>query len=245
MQTFYSCLYRSLLFPRKFFEFDAAKKVVHYSPYNGKVLPGYLFTDTGFWDTFRSMFPFLNLMYPSLNAQMQEGLANAYKEGGWLPEWGSPGLRNVMVGSNSASVIADAYLKGARGYDINSLYEAIVKNSENEGPMDAVGRKGVAYYNQLGYVPYDVKINENAARTLEYAYDDFAIYQLAKALKRPQEEIGRFAKRSQNYRNLFDTQTGLMRGKNKNGQFQTPFNPFKWGDAFTEGNSWHYMTCRG
>jgi len=243
-QTFYSCLYRSLLFPRKFFEFDAAKKVVHYSPYNGKVLPGYMFTDTGFWDTFRSMFPFLNLMYPSLNAQMQEGLANAYKEGGWLPEWGSPGLRNVMVGSNSASVIADAYLKagptGARGYDINTLYEAVLKNSENEGPMDAVGRKGVAYYNQLGYVPYDVKVNENAARTLEYAYDDFAIYQLAKALKRPQEEIDRFAKRSQNYRNLFDPQTGLMRGKNKDGKFQTPFNPFKWGDAFTEGNSWHY-----
>ncbi len=240
MTTFYSCLYRSLLFPRKFFELDAGGKVVHYSPYNGEVLPGYMFTDTGFWDTFRALFPFLNLMYPSLNAQMQEGLANAYKEGGWLPEWASPGLRSVMVGSNSASVIADAYLKGGRGYDINTLYEAVLKNSENEGPLDAVGRRGVAYYNRLGYVPYDVKINENAARTLEYAYDDFAIYQLAKALKRPQTEIDRFAKRSQNYRNLFDKETGLMRGKNQDGTFQKPFNPFKWGDAFTEGNSWHY-----
>ncbi|MEZ0612511.1 GH92 family glycosyl hydrolase [Fibrella sp. WM1] len=240
LQTFYSCLYRSLLFPRKFYEYAADGKVVHYSPYNGEVRPGYMFTDTGFWDTFRSMFPFLNLMYPSLNAQMQEGLANAYKEGGWLPEWASPGLRNVMVGSNSASIVAEAYLKGARGYDINALYEALLKNSENEGPMDAVGRRGAQYYNTLGYVPYDVKINENAARTLEYAYDDFAIYQLAKALKRPQAEIDRFAKRCQNYRNLFDKQTGLMRGKNKDGQFQTPFNPFKWGDAFTEGNSWHY-----
>ncbi|GAB3984123.1 GH92 family glycosyl hydrolase [Spirosoma terrae] len=239
-QTFYSCLYRSLLFPRKFFELDANKKVVHYSPYNGQVLPGYMFTDTGFWDTFRSMFPFLNLMYPSLNTQMQEGLANAYKEGGWLPEWASPGLRNTMIGSNSASVIADAYLKGLRGYDINALYEAVLKNSENEGPMDAVGRRGAAYYNKLGYVPYDVQINENAARTLEYAYDDFAIYQLAKALKRPQAEIDRFAKRCQNYRNLYDKQSGLMRGKNQNGTFQSPFNPFKWGDAFTEGNSWHY-----
>ncbi|GAB4022697.1 GH92 family glycosyl hydrolase [Spirosoma koreense] len=240
LQTFYSCLYRSLLFPRKFYELDATKKVVHYSPYNGQVLPGYMFTDTGFWDTFRSLFPFLNLMYPSLNAQMQEGLANAYKEGGWLPEWASPGLRNTMIGSNSASIIADAYLKGGRGYDINTLYEAILKNSEKEGPMDAVGRRGANYYNELGYVPYDVKINENAARTLEYAYDDFTIYQLAKALKRPQAEIDRFAKRSQNYRNLFDKQTGLMRGKNKDGSFQSPFNPFKWGDAFTEGNSWHY-----
>lgn len=239
-RTFYSCLYRSLLFPRKFFEIDATNKVVHYSPYNGQVLPGYMFTDTGFWDTFRSLFPFLNLMYPSLNAQIQEGLANAYKEGGWLPEWGSPGLRNTMIGSNSASIIAEAYLKGGRGYDINTLYEAVLKNSENEGPMDAVGRRGVKYYNELGYVPYDVKINENAARTLEYAYDDFAIYQLAKALNRPQAEIDRFAKRCQNYRNLFDPKTGLMRGKNQNGTFQSPFNPFKWGDAFTEGNSWHY-----
>lgn len=239
-RTFYSCLYRSLLFPRKFYEIDATQKVVHYSPYNGKVLPGYLFTDTGFWDTFRSLFPFLNLMYPSLTAQMQEGLVNAYREGGWLPEWASPGLRNTMIGSNSASIVADAYLKGLRGYDINTLYEAVLKNSENEGPLDAVGRRGVQYYNKLGYVPYDVKINENAARTLEYAYADFTIYQLAKALKRPQAEIDRFAKRSQNYRNLFDPATGLMRGKNQDGTFQKPFNPFKWGDAFTEGNSWHY-----
>jgi predicted alpha-1,2-mannosidase len=240
MRTFYSCLYRSLLFPRKFFEIDAQGKVMHYSPYNGQVLPGYMFTDTGFWDTFRSLFPFLNLMYPSLNNQMQEGLANAYKEGGWLPEWASPGLRNVMVGSNSASVVADAYLKGGRGYDIQTLYQAVLKNTQNEGPMDAVGRRGVKYYNQLGYVPYDVEVNENAARTLEYAYDDFAIYQLAKALKRPKKEIDLFAKRCQNYRNLFDPVTGLMRGKNQNGKFQSPFNPFKWGDAFTEGNSWHY-----
>ncbi|MDO1450440.1 GH92 family glycosyl hydrolase [Rhodocytophaga aerolata] len=240
LRTFYSCLYRSLLFPRKFYELDAGGKVMHYSPYNGKVLPGYMFTDTGFWDTFRSLFPFLNLMYPSLNAQMQEGLANAYKEGGWLPEWASPGLRNVMVGSNSASVVADAYLKGARGYDIQALYEALLKNAENEGPLTAVGRAGVKHYNKLGYVPYDVGINENAARTLEYAYDDFTIYQLAKALKRPKKEIELFAKRSQNYRNLYDPVSGLMRGKNQDGTFQSPFNPFKWGDAFTEGNSWHY-----
>ena len=242
MQTFYSCLYRSLLFPRKFFEFDAAiRKWCITAPITGQVLPGYMFTDTGFWDTFRSMFPFLNLMYPSLNAQMQEGLANAYKEGGWLPEWASPGLRSVMVGSNSASVIADAYLKGGRNYDINALYEAVLKNSENEGPMDAVGRRGgeVLQRPRLRAVRRG-GINENAARTLEYAYDDFTIYQLAKALKRPQAEIDRFAKRSQNYRNLFDKQTGLMRGKNKDGQFQSPFNPVKWGDAFTEGNSWHY-----
>jgi len=241
-RTFYSCLYRSLLFPRKFFEFDINGKVVHYSPYNGEVLPGYMFTDTGFWDTFRALFPFLNLMYPELNTQIQEGLANAYKEGGWLPEWGSPGLRNVMVGNNSASVVVDAYLKNGstNTYDINTLYEALIHGANNAGPLTAVGRAGVDYYNKIGYVPYDVGINENAARTLEYAYDDFTIYQLAKALNKPKKEINLYKKRSFNYKNLFDPETKLMRGKNENGEFMAPFNPFKWGDAFTEGNSWHY-----
>ncbi|GAB3867597.1 GH92 family glycosyl hydrolase [Hymenobacter segetis] len=239
-RTFYSCLYRSLLFPRKFYELDAAGQAVHYSPYNGQVQPGFLYTDTGFWDTFRALFPLLNLMYPSVNAEIQAGLANAYREGGWLPEWGSPGYRNIMVGNNSASVVAEAYLKGGRGYDINTLYQALTHGANNAGPLEAVGRAGVSYYNKLGYVPYDVKINESAARTLEYAYDDFAIAQLATALKRPKKEIALYTQRSQNYRKLFDKQSGLMRGRNQNGTFQTPFNPFKWGDAFTEGNSWHY-----
>ncbi len=240
VRTFYSCLYRAMLFPRKFYELDAQGKVIHYSPYNGQVLPGYMFTDNGFWDTFRAVFPFFNLMHQQLNTQIMEGLVNAYKESGFLPEWASPGHRDCMIGSNSASLIADAYLKGLHGFDIQTLYEALLKNSENEGPLSSVGRKGVKYYNQLGYVPYDVKINENAARTLEYAYDDFCLYRLAKALNRPQSEIDRFAKRSQNYRNVFDPSVKLMRGRNQDGTFQTPYSPFKWGDAFTEGNAWHY-----
>jgi predicted alpha-1,2-mannosidase len=239
-RTFYSCLYRTLEFPQKHYEIDASGKIVHYSPYNGKMEPGYLYAGTGFWDTFRALYPFLNLLYPSVNKEMQEGLINDYKEGGFLPEWSSPGYRNIMVGNNSASVVAEAYIKGLRGYDISTLYEALLKDANNEGPVSAVGRAGVKYYNELGYVPYDAGINENAARTLEYAYDDFAIYRLAKALKRPQPEIDLYAKRSQNYRHLFDPETKLMRGKNKDGKFMSPFNPFKWGDAFTEGNSWHY-----
>ncbi len=240
MQTFYSCLYRTILFPRMFYEYDEQGNPYHYSPYNGQVLPGYMFTDTGFWDTFRALFPFLNLVYPEVNAKIQEGLANTYKEGGWLPEWASPGYRNIMVGNNSASVVADAYLKGIRGQDIDALYEGLLKGANNEGPLTAVARAGAQYYTTLGYVPYDVGINENAARTLEYAYDDFAIYQLAKALNRPKAEIDLYRDRSFNYKKLFDSETGLMRGKNKDGSFQSPFSPFKWGDAFTEGNSWHY-----
>ena len=239
-KTFYSCLYRMVQFPQRLYEMDKSGMVVHYSPYNGKVENGYLFGGTGFWDTFRALYPFLNLVFPEINKQMQEGLINDYKEGGWLPEWSSPGYADIMIGNNSASVVADAYIKGLRGYDIETLYQALLHGANNEGPVSAVGRKGVSYYKQLGYVPYDVKINESAARTLEYAYDDFAIYQLAKALKRPKEEIELYAQRSRNYVNLFDPSTHLMRGKKSDGTFASPFNPFKWGDAFTEGNSWHY-----
>ena len=240
VKTFYSCLYRTVQFPQRLYEIDKAGKIMHWSPYNGQVLPGYMFGGTGFWDTFRALYPLLNLVYPSINKEMQEGLINAYKEGGWLPEWSSPGYANIMIGNNSASVVADAYLKGLRGYDINILYEVLLKGANLEGPMDAVGRRGAPYYVDLGYVPYDVGINESTARTLEYAYDDFAIYQLAKALKRPKAEVELYAKRAMNYKHLFDPETKLMRGKNKDGSFQQPFNPFKWGDAFTEGNSWHY-----
>ncbi|MCD2423058.1 GH92 family glycosyl hydrolase [Niabella pedocola] len=238
-RTFYSAMYRTLFFPQKMYELDAANQVVHYSPHNGKIVSGYRFAGTGFWDTFRALYPFLNFLYPSINKEMQAGLVNDYKEGGWLPEWSSPGYSDVMVGNNSASVVSDAYLKGLRGYDINTLYEALLHGANNEGPR-ATGRRGVTYYNELGYVPYDVKINENAARTLEYAYDDFTIYQLGKALGRPKAELDLYKKRSQNYKNLFDPEHNLMRGKNKDGKFQSPFNPYKWGDAFTEGNSWHY-----
>jgi predicted alpha-1,2-mannosidase len=147
-----------------------------------------------------------------------------------------------MVGNNSASVVADAYLKNrdTHDYDITTLWEAVSHGANNAGPLTAVGRAGVEHYNKLGYVPYDVGINENAARTLEYAYDDFAIYQLAKALNKPKKEVNLYKKRSLNYKNLFDPETKLMRGKNQDGKFMAPFNPFKWGDAFTEGNSWHY-----
>lgn len=241
LRTFYSCLYRSLLFPRSFYEIDSQGNVVHYSPYSGKVLPGYMFTDTGFWDTFRSLFPFLNLMYPSMNQKMQEGLVNAYKESGFLPEWASPGHRDCMVGNNSASIVTDAYLKGLRGYDIETLWNAVEHGANSAHPtIKSTGRLGYEYYNKLGYVPYNVGIKENAARTLEYAYDDWCIYQLGKKLGKSEKEIGIYAKRAMNYKNLFDPSHNLMRGKNLDGTFQSPFNPLKWGDAFTEGNSWHY-----
>ena len=241
LRTFYSCLYRSVLFPRSFYEKNAKGEIVHYSPYNGEVLPGYMFTDTGFWDTFRCLFPLLNVMYPSMNEKMQAGLVNAYKESGFLPEWASPGHRGCMVGNNSASIVADAYLCGLKNYDAETLWQAVVHGASAVHPtVSSTGRLGYEYYNKLGYVPYDVKINENVARTLEYAYDDWCIYEFGKALGKSKKELEPFRKRAFNYRNVFDSESKLMRGRLKNGKFQSPFSPLKWGDAFTEGNAWHY-----
>ncbi len=241
IRTFYSNLYRAVLFPRNISEINAKGEVVHYSPYNGQVLPGYMFADTGFWDTFRSLFPLLNLMYPSENEKMQEGLVNDYKESGFLPEWSSPGHRGCMVGNNSASVVADAYLKGLRGYDIETLWEALKHDANNVHPTVASsGRFGYEYYNKYGYIPNDVKINQSVARTLEYAYDDWTIYQLGKALNKPKKEIKVYKERALNYKNLFNPKNNLMAGRALDGSFSDSFKPTDWSKDFTEGNSWHY-----
>lgn len=240
-RKFYSCLYRSTLFPRKFYEIDSSGTPVHYSPYNGKVLNGYMYTDTGVWDTFRCLFPLLNLFYPSVSLEMQEGFLNAYRESGFFPEWCSPGHRECMVGNNSASVLADAWIKGIKVSDPETLWKGLVHGANNVHPeVKSTGRIGHEYYNTLGYVPYDVDINENAARTLEYTYDDWCIYQLGKSLGKSESELEIYARRAMNYQNLFDKEYSLMRGRNADGSFAEPFSPLKWGDAFTEGNAWHY-----
>lgn len=242
MQTFYTCLYRSVLFPRKFYEYNASGEMVHYSPHTGKIHEGPMYTDTGFWDTFRSLFPLLNLVYPSVSAEIQEGLANTYRESGFLPEWASPGHRGLMVGNNSASVVSDAIMKGITPPNlVSELYEAMQFGTKNVHPKaSSSGRLGHEYYNTLGYVPYDVDIHENTARTLEYAYDDWCILQVAKKLNRPSAEIAELEKRAKNYQHVFNPVYNLMQGRNKDGSFQEPFSPYKWGGAFTEGNSWHY-----
>ena len=241
IRTFYSCLYRSVLFPRTLTETTSEGELVHYSPHTGEVCPGYFFTDTGFWDTFRCLFPLLNLVYPEMNEKMQEGLVNAYKESGFLPEWASPGHRGCMVGNNSASVVADAYVKGIRGYDIETLWEAVKHGANAAHPhVPSSGRLGWDWYNRLGYVPCDVGINESAARTLEYAYDDWCIYTLGKALGKSEDEIGVYRERALNYRNLYRQEVSLMSGRKADGAFSDNFSPLKWGGDFTEGNALHY-----
>ena len=243
LRTFYSCLYRSLLFPRAFYEIDADGKVMHYSPYNGEVLPGYMFTDTGFWDTFRCLFPFLNLMYPEMNQRMQEGLVNAYKESGFLPEWASPGHRDCMVGNNSASVVADAYAKGLRGYDIETLWEALKHGANAQLPRTASGRVAFEEYNRLGYVPNNIGVGQNVARTLEYAYNDWTIYTLGKLLGKPASETDIYKQRALNYRNVYDPTRKLMVGRADDGTFNPDFEGTDWSRDFCEGNSWHWSFC--
>ena len=241
-RTFYSCLYRSVLFPRKFYEINEDGDIVHYSPYNGEVCDGYLYTDTGFWDTFRALFPLLNLVYPSVNAEIQQGLANIARENSFLPEWASPGHRGCMVGNNSASVVADAIISGVTPEkDWQILYDCLVYGTEHVHPeVSSTGRLGHEYYNTIGYIPCDVGINESVARTLEYAYNDWCILQIAKKLGRPAEELAKWEARSNNWKNVFDPSHKLMRGRNLDGSFQEPFSPYKWGGVFTEGNAWHY-----
>ena len=240
-RTFYSNLYRCLLFPRRFYELNQRGDTIHYSPYNGKVERGYMYTDTGVWDTFRALFPLINLVYPEEGAKMQEGMLSAYRESGFFPEWASPGHRDCMVGNNSASVVADAFLKGLGRVDTIELIKGLLKSTENRHPqIKSTGRWGHEYYNKLGYIPCDVDINESAARTLEYAYDDWCIMQVLKRAKADSAQIQLFKNRSLNYRNLYDKSSGWMRGRTKQGDWEKPFSPYKWGGVFTEGNAIHY-----
>ena len=243
MRTFYSCLWRSLHFPRRFYEIDDKGNPIHYSPYNGQILPGYLFADTGVWDTFRCLFPFLNLVYPSMNEQMQAGLVNAYLESGYLPEWSSPGHRDCMIGQNSASVVADAYIKGIRVANQDKLWDAVTYGAHHHLDRSASGRVGHDYYDRLGYVPCNVGIGQNVARTLEYAYNDWSIYTLGKAMGKSEAELAPYKKAALNYVNVYNPARKLMCGREEQGAFNADFVPENWSGEFCEGNSWHWSFC--
>ena len=243
MRTFYSCLWRSLHFPRRFYEIDEKGNPIHYSPYNGQILPGYLFADTGVWDTFRCLFPFLNLVYPSMNEEMQAGLVNAYLESGYLPEWSSPGHRDCMIGQNSASVVADAYIKGIRVANQDKLWDAVTYGAHHHLDRSASGRVGHDYYDRLGYVPCNVGIGQNVARTLEYAYNDWSIYTLGKAMGKSEAELAPYKKAALNYANVYNPARKLMCGREEQGAFNAEFVPENWSGEFCEGNSWHWSFC--
>lgn len=236
--VFYSCLYRTLLFPREFYEFDQTGTPVYYSPYDGKVHQGYMYTDNGFWDTFRAVHPLFTLVYPEVSERIMESLLNAYDQSGFLPEWCSPGHRACMIGNNSLSLLTDAWMKGIRNFDEEKALNAMINQTTSQGRENSVGRHGFEEYHRLGYVPYP-DYNEATAKTLEYAYADWCLARFADSLGRKDISESYF-KKSQNYRNLFDPSYGFMRAKNKHGRWIEPFNPVEWGGPFTEGCSWHY-----
>jgi predicted alpha-1,2-mannosidase len=239
MRTFYSCLFRANLFSRMFYEIREDGTPYYYSPYDGKIYDGYMFTDNGFWDTFRSQFPLTNILHPSMQAKYMQALLNAQKQCGWLPAWSCPGETGGMLGNHSISLLTDAWVKGVGGFDPAEALEAYAHEAMNKGPWGgANGRAGWKEYFTLGYVSYPESMG-STAQTLEYAYDDFCAWQLArKTGNKFYEEV--FAKQMYNYRNVFDKGTGFMRGRDKNGNWIESFNPLEWGGAYCEGNAWHY-----
>jgi predicted alpha-1,2-mannosidase len=237
-RTFYSTFYRAILFPHKFYELNAEKKPIYFSPYDGKVHEGVLYTDTGYWDTFRAAHPLYNLLFPEVSAEILQGVLNAYDQSGWLPEWSSPGHRDCMIGNHAFSLLADGWVKGIRSFDAQKAVAAMVHDANAEGPIPSVGRNGADFYNRLGYAPYP-GIREAGAKTVEYAYDDFCAARLASAIGN-QSAAKIFAQHAMNYTNLFDTSVGFIRGRDTNGAWNTPFYPDEWGGPFTEGCSWHW-----
>ncbi|MCA9257881.1 MAG: glycoside hydrolase family 92 protein, partial [Planctomycetales bacterium] len=239
--TFYTALYRVLQFPRLIHEIDESDAMRHYSPFdNGHIYDGPLYTDNGLWDTYRTAFPLFVLFYPEHSRSILEGWLNAYREGGRLPNWPSPGNRPCMIGSHSDSIFADAWAKGMRSFDPREAYAAMRKNAFENDAAGWAGRDHLDEYMSLGYVPVDARRDAAASCTLEYAYGDYCVSRLAKAAGRD-DDFDTLMKRAQNYRHAWDPATGFMRGRLADGTWQEPFDPLAWGGAYTEGNAWQWL----
>lgn len=239
-RTFYTALYHAFQLPRALHETGPDGAAIHYSGFDGKVHPGTMYADTGFWDTFRAEFPLLALVQPKRDAEIIRSMLNASDEGGWIPKWPNPGYTNVMIGTHADSIVADAYVKGIRDFDVEKAYAALRKDATLPGTGRYEARGGIEDYLKLGYVPADGKAKESAASTLEYAYDDFCVSQMARALGKT-SDYELFKEHSKNYKNIFDPKTGFMRGRNRDGAWVEPFDPLAWGGVFTEGNAWQWL----
>jgi predicted alpha-1,2-mannosidase len=238
--TFYSCFFRASLFSRKFYELDEKGQPYYFSPYDGKVHQGYMFTDTGFWDTFRAQFPLNAMLHPEMHGRYMNAMLDANDQCGWLPSWSFPSEAGSMIGNHAISLFADAWVKGIQTFDPERALKAYQHEANNKGPWGpANGRDGWKEYYQLGYVPYP-KYRESTAKTLEYAYDDFCGYQLATQTGN-QFFADVFSRNMYNYRNVYDKSSGFMRGRDEHGTWTKNFDPVEWGGPFTEGNAWHYQ----
>ncbi|HEV2861394.1 MAG TPA: GH92 family glycosyl hydrolase [Pyrinomonadaceae bacterium] len=249
--NFYTAMYHSLLFPRIFSEYGR-----YYSAFDDRVHRGVSYNDYSLWDTFRAEHPLLILIEPERVPGMITSLLQMYDEGGWMPMWPNPTYSGIMIGTHADSVIADAYVKGVRGFDLKKAYEATRKNAFtppdgdvgnrwlDRAPWTAFeARGGLTWYMKLGYVPQD-KTDESVSRTLEFAYDDFCVAQLAKAVGRT-DDYEVLMKRAKNYRNLYDPAKGFMRPRLADGSWDEE----SWNTkeermpGFTEGGPWTYLFC--
>jgi predicted alpha-1,2-mannosidase len=239
-RTFYSAMYRSFLFPHRFHELDAQGKPVYFSPYDGKVYSGYMYTDTGYWDTFRASHPLYNLLVPEISGEIMQSVLAAYDQSGFLPSWSSPGHRDCMIGNHAFSLLTDAWVKGVTNFDAGKALEAMVHDANTQAPKNcrAIGRDGAEFYQKNGYVPTPT-FREATAKTLEFAYNDFCAAVLARSLGR-NAEAATFAKNAMNYTNVFDPEVGFVRGREEDGTWREKFDPTEWGGPFTEGNAWHW-----
>ena len=238
MKTFYSCMFRANLFSHKFYEEKEDGSPYYYSPYDEKIHDGYMFTDNGFWDTFRSQFPLTNILHPTMQGQYMQALLDAQEQCGWLPSWSFPSETGGRVGNHSISLLTDAWVKGIRTFDPEKALKAYAHEAMNKGPWGgANGRVRWKDYYQLGYIPYPESMG-STAQTLEYCYDDFCAYQLAKMTgNKFYEEV--FARQIYNYKNVYDPSVGFMRGRKLDGSW-ADFDAFEWGGPYCEGNAWHY-----
>ena len=238
MKTFYSCMFRANLFSHKFYEEKEDGSPYYYSPYDEKIHDGYMFTDNGFWDTFRSQFPLTNILHPTMQGQYMQALLDAQEQCGWLPSWSFPSETGGMVGNHSISLLTDAWVKGIRTFDPEKALKAYAHEAMNKGPWGgANGRVRWKDYYQLGYIPYPESMG-STAQTLEYCYDDFCAYQLAQMTgNKFYEEV--FARQIYNYKNVYDPSVGFMRGRKLDGSW-ADFDAFEWGGPYCEGNAWHY-----
>ncbi|MEK3865871.1 GH92 family glycosyl hydrolase [Paenibacillus sp. FSL H7-0716] len=236
LRTFYTCLYRTCLFPRMWHEFTEDGQKVHYSPYNGQIEKGPMYCDNGFWDTFRTSYPLFSLLFPSRLGEILQSYVNAYQEGGWLPKWCSPGERSSMPGTLIDAVLADAYAKGIEGFDVELAYEGLRKHALQASKDPRFGRKGFEAYEQYGYLPGEV-YHESVSSTLDYAYGDFCVAQVAKGLGR-KEDYELLIGRAGNYTRLLDPELGFMRARKADGSWLEAFDLLKWGGAYCEGGPW-------
>ncbi|HGF7579453.1 GH92 family glycosyl hydrolase [Enterococcus faecium] len=235
LRTFYHNLYRVFLFPQTFYEIDPSGQKIHYDTTSRSIKPGVLYTNNGFWDTYKTVYPLYSLIAVEKYEEMLEGFLNSYRESGYLPKWLSPDERGLMPGTLIDAVIADAAVKDIRRDLMPEFLTAMEKGATVQSKHPNYGRQGTEDYLTYGYVPNHY--HESVNHTLDYAYSDFCISQVAKVLEE-EEMTKKYQQQSLNYQNIFDYESGFMRSKDKDGKFREPFSANRWGQDYAEGSAW-------